>query len=94
VRLSVVPGAARPWGLIEELRATAPEHFNANEPNIRAYRQRIAEYQARLETARARLAKVIPSARPEDITPKFDAILDQTLLGAPPGGGVAEAVRR
>jgi hypothetical protein len=78
--------------IAEDLRARGPENYHPNEPQIQAQRQQIENYKQQMAPLRAQLDIALAAAKPDDIKQKFAGILDQALLGAPPGGGVQEAL--
>lgn len=86
---------------IEQFKATraqvlakGPTDYNPNEPQIAALKQQIEQNKAAAAPARAQLAALDAAANAgNELAAKFNAIPEAALMGPPPGGGAAEAVR-
>lgn len=91
------------WGQqIEQLKATraqvlakGPADYNPHEPQIAQLKQQIEQQRAAAAPIRAQLAAIDAAANAgNELAAKFNAIPEASLMGPPPGGGAAEAVRQ
>lgn len=72
-----------------------PQNYNPNEPQIAQHKQQLDQLKVQAEPLRAQLAVADAAANGGDaLAQKFNAIPEPALMGAPPGGGAAEAVRK
>lgn len=79
----------------KKLLEKGPENYSQYEPQIEALREQIEQHHAAAAPLRQQLALADAAAnKGAALKARFKAISDQDLMGAPPGGGAAEAVHK
>jgi chromosome segregation ATPase len=79
----------------DDLMASGPDNYSPYEPQIQGLRQQIEQHRAAMAPLKQQIEIADAAAnKGAAIEDKFAAISDQVLMGAPPGGGVAEAVHK
>jgi hypothetical protein len=77
-----------------EVLANGPVAYNPNEPQIAQLKQQIVQNRAASAPIRLQLEALDAAANAgNELAVKFNAIPEATLMGPPPGGGAAEAIR-
>lgn len=77
-----------------EVLAKGPVAYNPNEPQIAQLKQSLGQNRAAAAPLRLQLEAIDAAANAgNELAAKFNAIPEASLMGPPPGGGAAEAVR-
>lgn len=79
----------------DDVTTKGPENYNPNEPQIQKIRQQVVQHSNAAAPIRAQVAAADAAANAgNELAAKFAAIPEPDLMGVPPGGGAAEAVRK